>query len=76
MTTVVKKTVLSEMAGIAAETTCLAATAQQAVVDALRMEVGTIQALAPRLAAQSANSGGSRAADDAAREAMFDNMPI
>jgi hypothetical protein len=67
------RTVMSDLAD---ETTYLAATAQRAVVDALRMEVGTIQALAPALAAQSANSGRSHAADDAAREAMFDNMPI
>jgi hypothetical protein len=76
MTTVAKKTVLSGMAEMAVETTCLAATAQQAVVDALRMEVGAIQALTPGLAAKSANRDQSRAADDAAREAMFDNMPI
>jgi hypothetical protein len=79
MTTHAKKTVLSDMADMAAETSFLAATAQQAMCDALRMEIGAIEALVPRATAAAANRSPSHAARRAVEtecEAMFDNMPV
>jgi hypothetical protein len=79
MTRQAKKTVLSDMADMAAETTYLAATAQQVMFDALRMELGAIEALVPRVTAAAANrspSYAARRAVEAECEAMFDNMPV